>query len=178
MIDVKVTVGGENGLQQELDKEEAAIRAALPSALNQVGGEMVGRLQTFLRDVWYYGYVPKKYSRRTDDPSLGIAITDVGNMRYTASGNSLAFEYLPGGSHAIDYGLPIRTGDELIESIQTGRLLGNPPPRPFWNMFVRDVQNGFIFDALKRSGFPYELVSEASYNGDVYFEGGESLLQE
>lgn len=177
MIDVKVTVSGVEGLQQELDTEEKAIRTALPSALYQVGGEMVGRLQTFLRDVWYKGYTPKQYERRTDDPSLGISIMDITNILYSANSNSLAFEYIPGGTHAIDYGLPLNTGDELIEAIQTGNLVGNPPKRPFWNMFVEDMQSGFIFDALKRSSFPYELVSEADYNADVWFNGDESLLQ-
>lgn len=176
MIDVKVTVDGEGELWQELAEEEKAIRAALPSALNQVGGEMVGRLQTFLREVWYEGYTPKEYARRTDDPSLGIGITSIANIRYAATGNSLAFVYSPSGAHAINYGLPLRTGDALIEAIQTGELVGKAPKRPFWNMFVEDMQNGFILEALKRSSFPYKLVPEVG--GDVTFEGDESLLRD
>lgn len=175
MIDVKATISGAEELQQELEAEESAIRAALPNALNQVGGEMMGRLQFFLQNVWYEGYTPNEYLRRTDNPSLGISIMDTVNMMYSATSTELAFEYLPPGAHAINYSFPTRTGDELIEAIQTGELVGSPPPRPFWNRFVEDLQGGFVFDALQRSSFPYELITEAS--GDVVFAGGESLLR-
>lgn len=175
MINVKATITGGEGLQKELEAEEGAIRAALPRALNEVGGEMAGHLMHFLQTVWYEGYTPKEYVRRTNDPSLGIGIMEMSNVRYSADGYSLAFDYLPSGSHAVQ-AWSARTGDELIESIQTGELAGKPPKRPFWNMFVRDLENGFVFETLKRSSFPYELVSEATK--DVVFSSGESLLRE
>ena len=183
LININVKI---EGLDEEIKDEIAKINKQIPIALNQVGSEMILDLQRHIHEDWYNPWKPTVYHRRTDDSSLGIPLGDDKNItayvdKFT---KSLGFIYAPTGWHEegrlhngwYRRGDGIRRdGDELIESIQTGRLAGSPPPRPFWNNFVEEQKNEKIMQTFTRGMLPYNLVLEGEQ--DLQFDGNESMLE-
>lgn len=130
------------GLENDIKKQEKIIENTIPKALQYVGAEMMFSLQKHIAQDWYKAYIPSSYQRRTDNPSLGTPLGSEKNMTPVENmvrGKNLTFNYYPTGEY-IDGFYYVRNGNDLIESIQTGNLWGEPPPRPFWNNFVHDQE--------------------------------------
>lgn len=185
LININVKI---EGLDEEIKDEIAKIEKDIPIALEGVGSGMIRDLQEHIQQDWYEPWQPKVYKRRTDNPSLGTPLGSDKNMsvyvdKFT---KSLGFVYDPTGWHEIgilhngwyppEEGFR-RDGNELIESIQTGRLEGGPPPRPFWNNFVEEQKNEKIIENFINS-FPkeYKVIADDNKN-DLVFDSGESLLE-
>lgn len=165
-----------DGLDEELEKEIAKIESYIPMALEGVGSEMIWDLQEHIQQDWYEPWKPKEYRRRTVNPSLGTPLGSDKNINVSVKGKSLDFDYSPTGKHVVK-AWHTRDGDVLIESIQTGELWGNPPPRPFWNNFVEEQKNEKIMQNFVNY-FPkeYKVIAEGGEK-DVDFDSGESLLE-
>lgn len=155
-----VTVKGLESIDKDFSEQVTHITTkVIPQALTQVGYEMAANLQKHIKNDWYKPWKPKTYPRRTDNPNLGMSIMDKRNMSFGVSNTSLHFFYTPNGEHA-DKKYHTRDGDELIQSIQEGKLHGNPPPRPFWNNFVDEQINSAISrefgKSIKEQGYKYK----------------------
>lgn len=171
-----VTIEGVESIQQDLNNEATQIYQAIPTALHQVGSDMIATLQKHIEEVWYYdhGFYPKEYKRRTDNPSLGTPLGSEKNMAYSVSGTSLDFTYMPTGEHK-DKAWHDRDGDDLIVSIHLGKLLGDPPPRPFWNSFVNDEEHNGVINSFAKGMKPkYDVIADGK---DVIGIVNESALE-
>ena len=140
----------------DLNIVQIQVNKKIPLALERVGAEMQASLTKHLWNDWYSMYTPKEYLRRTDHPSLGTSILHANTMDIHVNGNSLEFTYTPIGEYPEAPEWHTNDGDRLIESIQTGKLWGNPPPRPFWNNFVNEMAHGDIVNALA-DALPYKI---------------------
>lgn len=175
MIEVtKIT--GFSTLDQEIKKQFDAVDKSAAKALDVVLSDMRNDLQRHIQEDWYRQYTPNRYQRRTDNPSLGTPLGSEKNIKELHSYNSLGersieLEYSPSGEHASSFWSK-RNGDALIKSIQTGNLLGNPPPRPFWNKFVEDEEDKII-PTLRRNMAPHKLETD----NDIV-DLTESILEE
>ena len=181
-LNIKIKVKVE-GLNEEVKEEIAKIKNQIPTALEQVGSEMILDLQKHTQEDWYKKYKPKIYQRRTDDNSLGIPLGSVENMSVSVKNNKLDFTYTPSGEHE-EKAWEERNGDELIKWLQnehdlastnTGEILHTIPARPFWNNFVEEQFNEKIMQTFVR-GFPkkYSVVLEGD---DLETDGNESMLE-
>ena len=136
--------------------------------------EMVNNLQEHVtRDV-YDAYEPYVYERRIGRTGPYAPIESQEYIDYNLSDNTLIFSYEPQGAHWVERWSNKHNGDNLIVSIQTGDLAGNPPPRPYWNRFVSEMENGGILSAFASGMKPYTLQTEGK---DVVFAGNESMLE-
>lgn len=157
---IEVNVQGVNCIETELNRESAKIVENAEKALKAIGDEMISNLQTHIEEEWYKPYTPKAYKRRTDDSSYGTPLGAQDYMKYSVNGLSLTFGYNPSGLHTVKK-WHTRDSDELIESIQTAKLKGNPPPRPFWNSFLFEQGNGAIMKTLSDNMLPeYVIIPE------------------
>lgn len=171
-----VTIEGIESIQQDLNTETTQIYQAIPTALQQVGSDMIATLQKHINDEWYHRYTPRSYKRRTDNPALGTPLGSESNMAYSVSGASLDFTYIPTGEHQ-NNSWHTRDGDDLIDSIQLGKLAGSPPPRPFWNSFVNDEEhNGVINSFISGMKSKYQVIEEGNPR-DVIGIVNESALE-
>lgn len=157
-IDIGIKI---EGLDKEYRDEITEINNAIPKALERLGSEMAISLKKHIQQDWHDVWKPSKYHRRTDNPSLGTPLGDDKNItiyvdRFT---KTMSFLYLPTGEHQegrFHNGWYLggdgarRDTDELITAIQKGELAGNPPPRPFWNNFVEEQQNGEMLSTFIR----------------------------
>lgn len=150
------------GLDKDIETIKSDINKKIPYALERVGAEMQASLVQHLRDDWYMGYTPEVYMRRTDFPSLGKSIMHENTMDIHVRGNSLEFNYTPIGEYPEAPEWHTNDGDSLIESIQTGKLWGNPPPRPFWNNFVDEMANGGIMETFSNAMSPYKIENSSN----------------
>lgn len=144
------------GLESDVQKETEKINKHIPVALQKVSGDMLYSFYSYLFGTWYEGYTPVSYQRRTDNPSLGRPLGDPENITISVDNGKLTFDYSPTGEHAYQYFGKVNNGNDLIESIQTGELWGNPPPRPFWNNFVKE-QETEILDNFIAYMKPYKI---------------------
>lgn len=168
-----VTISGLESIQEDVNAEIQTIWTKVPKALNNVGREMIVNLQKHIENEWYYGFFPKTYKRRTDDSSLGTPLGSADYMDYSANGGRLEFTYVPKGDHE-NSEWHTRDGDDLTESIQTGELKGDPPPRPFWNSFLFEQEQSGIINAFAEGMLPdYKVVSDGN---DVVGVESESSL--
>ena len=168
-----VTISGLESIQEDVNAEIQTIWTKVPKALNNVGREMIVNLQKHIENEWYYGYSPKGYKRRTDDSSLGTPLGSADYMDYSANGGQFEFTYVPKGDHENSL-WHTRDGDDLTESIQTGELKGDPPPRPFWNSFLFEQEQSGIINAFAEGMLPdYKVVSDGN---DVVGVESESAL--
>lgn len=186
------SLSGLPSIQEDLNNEKAKILQQAALALNTVGDSMISDLQRYGKSVWYDTWKPSEYKRRTDDPSLGTPLLDYQNMQYTVKDHTLEFLYTPTGEHNMrleggGYGeggssaWDTRQGDEIIESIQTGHLWGNPPPRPYWNWFVEAQFNRNIILAFAEGmakGKPRYVVESEGISADVLYDKNESKLEQ
>ncbi len=85
--------------------------------------------------------------------------------------NTLRFQYLPDGKHKDLAGEQVRNGNELIEWIQNGHE--EIPPRPFWNNFVSEMEQGGIIDAFITGMLPFNITRDSS---DSFIDLGASML--
>lgn len=172
-----VTISGLDTLEKDFADEIFKIEKKIPDALQTVGDQMIANLQTHITNEWYHGYKPKAYKRRSDDSSLG---TPLGSEDYmdakVIGGNTLDFVYLPKGDHK-NKAWHRRDDDELIESIQTGSLKGDPPPRNFWNSFLYDQERVGIINAFISGMAPdYVVIPECDDVEGVVTEGSLASL--
>jgi hypothetical protein len=174
MYSFKVTVSGLETIDIDVQKETANIEKKIPSALRVVGAEMIANLQEHIKNDWYSQYKPKKYKRRTDDPSLGTPIGSEEYMDAQVENNTLTFTYEPRGEHKYK-GWHNRDNDDLINFLQVGTEY--MPPRPFWNNFVQDQRDSGIMNAFSQGMRPYNVIREG-IGIDVLFDIGESELNE
>lgn len=173
---LKISVGV-IGLDAEVNDEIAKIENDIPIALNAVGSEMIKSLQEHIETDWYNAWQPSVYIRRTDVLSYGTPLGSIKNMDVQVLGKrTLDFTYSPTGEYKGPYFEHDRDGDELIESIQTGRLEGEPPPRPFWNNFVEEQKNGAIMNTFSAYMRKHAMVLEGGEK-DLQFDGNESMLE-
>lgn len=185
MFEFNVEISGLGQIMQEYAKEEEEIKQRINRGLSDLEGDMRAMLGYTLQEIWYEGYKPKAYLRRTDDSSLGIAITRDENVESTVKGTQLLFEYNPTGEHEVPEWSE-RNGDELIEWIQTKHFYGGGtdeekfenknaqiPARPFWNIFVDRVKNELAMSSIKASlGKDYVLIADGN---DFLLDGNEKL---
>lgn len=159
MVDIKITAEIV-GLEEDVEKELNKVRKQIPHALQIVGNEMQMDLQSTLHRVWYEGYKPKYYKRRTDNPDLGTPIGSDDNffidIMRSQGGGILDFEFLP------DTGRASVPSDDLIRFIQSGREYSNTtvPPRPFWNTFLREQSQGKFIENFIRAMGRNDLVAD------------------
>lgn len=147
------------GLNEEIKKRIDVVEQKIPTSLQIVGSDMQNSLLTHLHLDWYTKYKPKQYQRRTDNPDLGIAITDTDTMTISVAGNNLEFDYFPTGYTKQPIDLPLRNGDDLIEWIQSAH--SDIPARPFWNNFVlnqEDYAVSSFIEAMKST--QYKIVKD------------------
>lgn len=157
-LNVKV---GMVGIETDMKKQTDDINKTVHGALRWVSGDMLYSFYNYLFGTWYNGYTPLVYERRTDNPSLGRPLGDKKNISISVDNGRLTFDYSPTGYHATQFFSVVRNGDDLIESIQTGKLWGNPPPRPFWNNFVKEQETEAL-DSFIRAMKPYKVEKENS----------------
>ena len=156
------------GVEQDLQKEQKKIAHEVDRALVEVGVELKNDLQFFLKEVWYKGYDPVQYERRTDDNSLGTPLGDESNFDYWAVRQKLTFSYEPTGKHK-EKEWSEREGDKLIEWIQSSHEIEDSyiPARPFWNDFLdAQMEGGLIEKFIKAMSSKYHVESEDSDNVD------------
>lgn len=153
------------GLQEELEKETKRIEKQVPTALMIAGAEMENALNRNLWAIWYEGYKPARYPRRTDNSSLGTPIVSEDYVDYFISGkNRLEFHFNPEWEHKTWEQWSF-TPDEGIEWIQ--REHGDIPARPFWNVFLREQSQGqFIDNFIKAMGRTDIIADEKDRNID------------
>lgn len=169
-----VSVVGTNTIQRDLETELKNIENQSNLALNNIGAEMVNTLQKFINEVWYKGYKPKVYKRRTDGAG-GTPIGSRENMDYKVSKRQLYFSYEPTGEH-INPKWSNRNGDKLIEHIQQGLndyTEKEIPPRPFWNDFIEEEQFE-LFSTFKNAMLPYSVIAD----GQEIYDLSEFDLEE
>ena len=154
-LNVKVDV---KGLDKELTELIKPIKPKISQALNSVGDMLKINLQQKARQIWYLGYTPEVYKRRTDNPALGTPLASEKNMTVDVTGTKLEFSYFPTGEH-LNQGWHTDDGDNLIENIQRGALWGEPTARPFWNFFVEDNENFLLFEYFEYFMKPYKIVA-------------------
>ena len=181
-----MTIEGLDSIDRDYNREYTTIASKIPSALQNVGSEMIAALQKHIREDVYDAWgQPVQYVRRGDDNSYGTPLYAEQNMDISVSGMSMRFSYEPTGEHAMiddEYSVD---GDALINVIQKnfgwrfrprfdrqGRAI---MPRPFWNNFVEEMENGGIMDAFIRGMDGYKVVPQGGSN-DVIFSGDESKL--
>ena len=149
----KFYVTGLETIDLDYLKETADIGRYSSSALQTVGAEMIENLQKHIQEDWYGAWKPPKvYERRTDDPSLGTPLGSKENMDASVSGMELDFTYEPNGEHKVAAWSGHRSGDGLINVIQTNSGWTWKPKgagkRPFWNNFVDEEFNGQIMETF------------------------------
>ena len=163
-----------NNFTQELDKQ-------IPHALQQVGSEMVYKLQEHIRTDWYEAWgAPKQYKRRTDYGG-GISLGDEQNMDIQVKKNTLDFEYFPSGDH-VRREWDERDGDTLIKVIQENKGWSFQPdldkegraltPRPFWDNFV-DEQEAVVVDNFIAAMPRTDIIKEPT---DVLIDMSDSKV--
>lgn len=174
----KCDISGFDALEAEVKAEYGKIYARIPIGLATVGAEMIVKLKEHIAEDWYTQYQPRKYKRRTDDPSLGTPLGSDENIDVIMGRGStpdlmqMIFIYEPTGEHQ-NPKWSKRNDDELIEFLQLGNLKKGFPPRPFWNNFVRNVEHG-IFPIFSDAMAPYRLIPDGTDNLDL----SEFLLAE
>ena len=164
-------ISGFDTLEAEVKAECDKIQAKIPEALDEVGALMISKLQQHIKNDWYkHPFRPSIYQRRTDDPSLGTPLgsDDKDNMGYdpptlTPDGAALHFYYTPTGEHKEEI-WHTRDQDELISFLQMGNA--DMPPRPFWNNFVRDMEDS-ILPVLSEGMQPYLLTGDKTDSFDL-----------
>lgn len=181
---IKCTIQGLEGIYQEYHKNEQIIKNQIPIALDNVGSDMKNRLQKYIHEIWYLGYTPSVYERRTDDNSLGVPLGDDSYIDISTTpkmeGNvaGLVFSYEPKGDH-VKTEWHDRDNDALIEFLQLGK--GKIPPRPFWNSFVAEMQSGGAIESFIRNMAPIVVVPDGADDLDMsesnlYYNGIISIL--
>jgi len=175
---LNISINGLETFTEEYTENELRIMQAIPDALEYLGSEMQSSLANHLQIDWYAAYKPEVYKRRSDGYGVFPGLTDDIYFDRGVTGMTLRFEYSPSGAYVPD-ALHTRDGDELIEAIQTGELMGDPPPRPFWNNFVKDMESGGFFNGFS-AGFSKEfpLIStpgEIVLDGDEYLRGNVGI---
>lgn len=150
-----VTISGMESLWDEIEEQKLPLQNALYAALERSGAELIAALQKRIQTDWYRAYLPKNYDRRTDTGE-GTAIGSEKTMDYVAArirnGAGLVFSYEPESNEWIPPGETL-TGDHLINILQTGKggfWDGKVPPRPFWNAFLSELENGEFIKILSR----------------------------
>lgn len=171
---LNITISGLEGVQNDFETERNKINARIPAALEYVGSEMASALDSHLVSDWYAPWEPAVYERRSDGAGGFPGLLSGEYTRRAVKGNTLWFAFTPSGA----YEPPIwntRSGDELIESIQTGELAGDPPPRPFWNRFVDDMEDHGIINAfVSGMGTHFPIIPEGK-GRDLRLDGNERL---
>lgn len=170
---MKANILGFEDFEREVEQEIKKIDALSVSFLHVLGNEMETKLNLHLIGDWYEKYYPKDYKRRTDYPSLGKGLLNKDYKDIEINGKKLTFTYLPSGEHEYKK-WETRNGDELIEWIQTGNLIGDPPKRPFWNNFVFDMETS-IMDMFVGEMKPYTVIYDRS---EQFVDLDESRLEE
>ena len=179
MITINVT--GQETLTEEIETFVNGVDSSIPVALNEVGAHLGEKLDTRLREDWYNGYKPHTYIRRTDNPIFGKGLMSDEykdyfveskplNEKNTRSTKRLTFTYEPSGEHAIE-SWHKRDKNALIRSIETGKLYGDPPPRPFWEDFVDELENGDAMDLFITAMKPYSVILEGEDDRYIRFKG-------
>ena len=175
MITINVT--GQETLTEEIETFVKGVDSAIPVALNEVGAHLGEKLDTRLRDDWYNGYKPHTYIRRTDNPIFGKGLMSDEYKDYSVEikpkTKRLTFTYEPSGEHAIE-SYHKRDKNALIRSIETGELYGDPPPRPFWENFVDELENGDAMDLFITAMKPYSVILDGE--DDRYINFNSSYL--
>lgn len=166
-----VRVSGLESIDADFQKELQTIDNLIPFALQAVASEMKNSLQTHLKNDWYSGYSPKQYVRRTDGAS-GEGLMSPTYIDIAVNNKTLSFSYEPKGDYPDNPKYHTRDGDDLIQSIQSGKLYGNPPQRPFWNNFVDEMADRGIMDAFRKGMSPYVIIPSGN---DVELDGDEKL---
>lgn len=170
----RVDIKGLDTLEKDYNEEETNIKKQIPKALGIVGNEMVNNLQEHVTKDVYDKYEPYVYERRIGRTGQYAPIESQEYIDYNLSDNTLTFSYEPQGAHWVERWSNKHNGDNLIVSIQTGDLAGNAPPRPYWNRFVSEMENGGILSSFATGMKPYTLQTEGK---DVVFAGNESMLE-
>lgn len=169
-----VTVQGQQTLTDEVDAEIQKIDSAIAPAMYIMGSEFEQMLNARLRQDWYDAYKPHKYPRRTDNPIFGEGLMSDEYKDYSVEikpkTKRLTFTYEPSGEHAIE-SYHKRDKNALIRSIETGKLYGNPPPRPFWENFVDELENGDAMDLFITAMKPYEVILEGEDDRYINLNG-------
>lgn len=178
-----VTVQGQQTLTDEVNAEIQKIDSAIAPAMYIMGSEFEQMLNARLRQDWYDAYKPHKYPRRTDSPIFGDGLMSEEYKDYNVeetksytgrqSKRRLTFTYEPSGQHAIEE-YHTRDKNALIRSIETGKLFGNPPPRPFWENFVDELATGDVMDIFITAMKPYEVILDGE--DDRYINFNSSYL--
>lgn len=183
-MDLTISVSGFDTVQEDIDHAAKDILKRIPSALQTVGNELEEKLKLYAHDIWYSGYAPEKYDRRTDDPSLGTPLAASSNIEKTVNGASLLFSYEPVSDHVKPYWQGRADGDFLINILQTakgGHWAYHTPPipkRPYWNAFLDDLESGGAINAFIHGMSPDYVVIPEGGKKDVDFQAGESRLDE
>ena len=185
-LSIKTT--GWESMEQDLDEAMIEMKKPIQKGLWTAGQIMAPILKQHIADDWYDAWgPPRKYMRRTDDPSQKGLYEQVEEAE--VRGDSLLFEYLPSGEYKSKSGLNTQgaNGDELINIIQYNRGWKYEPSqdrqgrqimaRPFWNNFVEAMKSGLLYGAFEE-GFKSEGWSIIREGGDqdMAWAAGESIL--
>ena len=187
MADINITfwTQGEHSLDEDYITFTKVFGQAIINAIDQVSAKMTDALKSRIDLDVYAAYSPTVYSRRKDNPSLGIPLNDMDkNVRVITGGHvgakgidaTMRIYYNPTGQHEnaewsnVDY-------DELIGRIEhhSPEYEWLPkkttlPDRPFWQNFVDEMIDGkeverYFVDAIKNEGFG-ELIADGGIKRD------------
>lgn len=174
-------------LRRDIEKETARIGRNVQPALRVVGNEMALNLLKHLQTDWYDAWKPVRYQRRaTTNPKESIM--SMNNISIETTRNSLIFDYSPKGNDDEKWGYSmarvVKNGDELINIIQYNRGWDKPEPRvglnsvmiaprPFWNNFVSEQEEGRIMENLAFGLYPYNVETK---DADRFVSLEESYL--
>lgn len=191
----KVTINGSETIKEDYNKIINQLRIDTNNALNQMGKTLIASLQNHINIDFYDKYDPKSYPRRKDFPQYGKSLLSEDYMNIDVTGTMLAMEYLPRGEHSgkmkdtLNWkkkqqggNAPIKPnplhGNELIARLQTGKGYdwklknGDYPPRPFWNLFIEDVEKNFegeFIATMQSKGYDFKQ------DGSLILDGNEKL---
>lgn len=172
-------ISGTETISEDFEKIKSKLNVDINDSLNRMSIYLITQLQNHINIDFYDKYDPTSYPRRKDYPQFGKSLLDKEYMDIETGLNTLTLTYLPQGGHSgkmkdtLNWNKkkggkngdnPIKPnpvhGNELIQRLQTGQGYdwqkkdGGFPPRPFWNLFIEDVERNF------ESRFIFELQSK------------------
>lgn len=151
------------GIAETIEEQSKAIKKQIPKALQYVGAEMKVNLQKHIYEDWYLQYTPSVYKRRTDNPNLGIPIGSDKNISINVNEKQIEFDFSP-DLYNKEFSPLNYSSDRMITWIQqTHEIFGVLiPPRPFWNNFLNEENNGATIAAFIKGMKPLDVTEDES----------------
>lgn len=152
-------ISGTETITEDFEKIKSKLNVDINDSLNRMSIYLITQLQNHINTDVYKKYYPHEYKRRSENSLLGRSLLSEEYMDLQVNGTRLSFTYLPSGEHQ-NSKWNLKDGNDLINVLQTAigyrweSEYDKIPPRPFWNLFIEDVERNF------ESRFIFELQSK------------------